>query len=315
MSRRAVLAAALLVAASPAIAAPSDFATELRALQALDGRVQSVGWRLAHGNARYCRDVAPGIGVQLLDAAGFADPAAVRTALGLTSDVAVEAVAAGGPADRAGLRAGMSLAIAARRSVQAMPTVKPGDYARLAGLHDAVEAELAATGKAAFGDSNGAAYVVAGEPACRTRFEMLTRGARASADGRRVTIGRALVEELPEDELLAAALAHELAHNLLGHRARLDASGRSWAKVKLTEREADRLMPWLLANAGYDPGAAARFFERWGPAHDLGLLATPDHDGWKDRARRVAAEAVAVRAALDKPGAADWSKVFTLRPG
>jgi predicted Zn-dependent protease len=129
-----------------------------------------------------------------------------------------------------------------------------------------------------------------------------------------VVVGRKLVEALPEDDLLAAALAHELAHNLLGHRARLDASGRSWSKVKATEREADRLSVWLLANAGYDPAAAVRFFERWGPKFDLGLLATPDHDGWKTRRATVAGEIANLRAAqAANGGAADWSRAF--KPG
>ena len=42
--------------------------------------------------------------------------------------------------------------------------------------------------------------------------------------------------------------------------------------MRRTEREADRLMPWLLANAGYDPAAAARFWRQWGKKHDAGLL-------------------------------------------
>ena len=157
---------------------------------------------------------------------------------------------------------------------------------------------------------------VTGEPACVTRFEMTSAGSKAAADGRRVVIGRKLVEALPADsvrgdELLAAALAHELAHNLLGHRARLDASGRSWSKVRATERESDRLSVWLLANAGYDPQAAVRFFERWGPKFDLGLFATPDHDGWKARVRTVSTEIVAMRAAQAAPGGvADWSRDF-----
>jgi hypothetical protein len=116
----------------------------------------------------------------------------------------------------------------------------------------------------------------------------------------------------PEDELLAAALAHELAHNLLGHRARLDASGRAWSKVKATERQADRLSVWLLANAGYAPDAALRFFERWGPATDLGLFTEPSHDRWKTRVTRIASEIAALRAAMakDAHGDADWPRSF-----
>ena len=320
MSLRGVIAAAALLAAVPALAAPAPPPTlraQLDSFQTLDTRVQSVGWRLIRGNAPYCREVAPRIGLVVFDAAGFGNPAAVRAALDLPDDIAVEAVAADSPAARAGLRPGQALRAVAGQAVAALPTVGPSDYARLVGLHDRIDAALAGGGKVTVVNDAGADIAMTGEPACVTRFELLSAGREAAADGKRVVIGRKLVEALPPDplrgdELLAAALAHELAHNLLGHRARLAASGRSWGKVKATEREADRLAPWLLANAGYDPQAAVRFFERWGPKFDQGLFATPDHDGWKARVRTVSAEIEAIRAAQAKRGGgADWSRDFS----
>ena len=314
MSLRGALAAAALLAAVPATAAsgPAPLRAQLDALQALDTRVQSVGWRLARSNAPYCREVAPGIGLLLFDAAGFADPAAVIAALRLPGAIAVAAVAEGSPSQRAGLRPHLALNEVAGQAVAALPAVKPGDYARLVGLHDRVAAALLVSGSAGFTDAAGNRIAVTGEPACITRFELISAGSKAAADGRRVVIGRKLVEALPEDELLAAALAHELAHNLLGHRARLDASGRSWGKVRATEREADRLSVWILANAGYDPLAAVRFFQRWGPKFDLGLFATPDHDGWKTRVKIVAAEIERLHAAQAvRGGTADWAQDFS----
>ena len=319
MSLRGVIAAAVLLTAAPALAAPAQLTlrAQLGAFQALDTRVQSVGWRLIRGNAPYCREVAPRIGLTVFDAAGFADPAAVRAALGLPGDIAVEAVAADSPAARAGLHSGQPLRAVAGQAVESLAAAGPNDYARLVTLHDRIDATLVATGKVDVTDSGRADSEITGEPACVTRFELLTSGSEAAADGKRVVIGRKLIEAFPldslrGDELLAAALAHELAHNLLGHRARLDASGRSWGKVKATEREADRLSVWLLANAGYDPQAAVRFFERWGPKFDRGILATPDHDGWKRRVRAVSAEIDALRAAQAKRGgSADWSRDFS----
>ena len=310
MIARAALLAAALALAPPAVAAASDLRAQLKELAALDTRVQTAGWRLTRGNAAYCREVAPGIGLQLFDAASYSNPNEVRDALGLPGDVAVAAVADGAPAGRAGLAAHTPLIAVSGQPISALPAAKAGAYARLTALHDRVDSVLLQTGRAAFALASGVPVEVAGEPACVTRFEMLTKGSRAAADGKRVVIGRKLVEELP-DELLAAALAHELAHNLLGHRERLDATGRSWGKVKATEREADRLMPWLLANAGYDPLAAVRFFEAWGPRHDLGLFATPDHDGWKSRVRRVTSETAFMQAAQARRGGpADWSQDF-----
>ena len=317
MSLRGAFAAAVLLTAVPAAAAPTQLTlrAQLDAFQALDTRIQSVAWRLIRGNARYCRTVAPRIGLTVFDAAGFADPAAVRAALGLPGDIAVEAVATDSPAARAGLHSGQPLRAVAGQAVESLPAAWPNDYARLVALHDRIDATLADVGKVVVTDAAGAEIAISGEPVCVTRFELLSSGSKAAADGKRVVIGRKLVEALPPDplggdELLAAALAHELAHNLLGHRARLDASGRSWSKVRATEREADRLSVWLLANAGYDPTAAVRFFQRWGPQFDLGILATPDHDGWKTRIKLVKAEIAKLEAARGSDGKVDWRGVF-----
>ena len=306
-----VIAAALLEPVPAAAApAPLPLRAQLEAFQALDARVQSIGWRLIRSNAAYCRTVSPRIGLTVFDAAGFADPAAVRAALGLPGDIAVEAVAADSPAARAGLHFGQPLRAVAGQAVESLPAAGPNDYARLVALHDRIDAALVASGKVAVTVGRGTDGQITGEPVCITRFELLSSGSKAAADGKRVVIGRKLVEAFPEEELLAAALAHELAHNLLGHRARLDASGRSWSKVRATEREADRLSVWLLANAGYDPMAAVRFFERWGPKFDLGILATPDHDGWKARVKLVAAEIEMVEAARGSDRKADWQGIF-----
>lgn len=314
MIARGGIAAVALIVAFPALAVPAQPRPDLRAqietLQALDARVQSVGWRLVRDNAAYCRAVSPAIGLVLFDAAGFADPAAVRLALGLASDIAVEAVAADSPAARAGLRPGEALRAVAGEEVASLPAVKPSDYARLVSLHDRVDSALRTTGQVSFSDGAGAEFQVAGQPACDTRFELLSAGSEAAADGHRVVIGRKLVEALPQDDLLAAALAHELAHNLLAHRARLVREGRSWGRIKVTEREADRLSVWLLANAGYEPRAAVRFFERWGPKFDFGLFATPDHDGWKARVRLVGEEIAKVEAARGCDDKVDWRTAF-----
>ena len=233
----------------------------------------SVGWRLARANAPFCRDVAPAVGLLLQDVAGYRDPA-LRAALGANGDIAVQAVARNSPAERARLAPNDPLEAIAGQAVASLPAAKPGDYARLAGLHDRIDAALRDTGKVDL-VRDGRILTLVGEPACITRFEMLSDGTRAAADGRRVVIGRKLVEILPEEELLAAALAHELAHNVLAPPRPARCRGPRLEQVKRTEREADRLSVWLLVNAGYEPEAALRFFARWGPMNDLGILSPP----------------------------------------
>jgi hypothetical protein len=324
MIARAMLGLALLAGAlaSPVAAAPAPPAASaalrpaLDALQALDTRVQSVGWKLAAGNARWCARPVPAIGLQLFDAASFGDPGAVRAALALAGDIAVEAVADGSPAGSAGLSPHLPVsAIAGKPTEPAGAPPLRSAYARLVALHDAIDAALVATNSVTLAVGSGAAtrtVTITGQPVCASRFEMLTEDNHAAADGTRVVVSRKLVEFLPADDELAALLAHELAHNILGHRARLDASGRSWGNILATEREADRLSVWLLAAAGYDPEAALRFMARWGPANDNGIFSTPDHDRWKTRIERMTREIAALRTAVaaDPAHEVNWPRDF-----
>src|SRR5690606_32599437 len=122
-------------------------------------------------------------------------------------------------------------------------------------LHAAVAQALAAQGAVTFvlrgADGAERQAIVMGEPACASRFELSEQG-RALAEGSRVIVSREALARNPDDGEAAMLIAHELAHNILQHPRRLDASGRSAAAVAATEREADRLAVWLAANAGYD---------------------------------------------------------------
>ena len=296
-------AAILLLLSAPAVAAQT-MADALEELRREDTRLQSIGWRLAHANAPFCADAAPASGLLLYDARNFAASRAVRSALGLSGDISVGAIAATSPAARAGLRAGEEVLALAGEQMAALPPVPEGDTARIDGLHDRIEAVLAREGTVTVTTPSGT-RTIAGEPACRARFELVEERGRARSDGWRVQIGRDALATIGPDDELAALVAHELAHAILRHRARLDAGQRTARAVRETEREADRLMPWLLRNAGYDPAAATRWVAGWLRRRDGGLLRAPTHDGWRNRLALVSAEVALARAAPGDPPA-DW---------
>jgi len=305
----ALMLACLAVFATPARANDSEY----RSLQALDTRLHEAGWRLATGNALFCRETVPATGLLLHDAAAYPDPREARAAFGLTGDIGVQAVAAGSPAARAGLAADATITAIDGRDPAYDPVSDPR-WQRLQTIRDALDAALVRDGAVTLGwraqGGNPTTAQVGAVPACPTRFEVAALGSRAVADGSRVVVGdRFPGFAYPEDEF-AAAVAHELAHNLLGHRAWLDARGRSQRNVRLTEREADRLAPWLLANAGYDPAAMARFMARWGPRHGGGLFRKRTHEGWDERVETIEAELPLVDRARDGEGKADWSGAF-----
>ncbi len=287
-------------------------------LQREDLRLQAIGWTLATGNAPFC-EAAPAIGLLLQDMASFDAPDRMRTAAGIGGDIAVQAVVPGSPAARAGLAANDEIVSIGAHAMADLPAAKPGTWQRLTGLNDLLEHTLDRDGsvQVAWRDADGEAHgaAIAGVPACRSRFELVDGGGKAVADGQRVLIGREFAGTDYADELFAAAVAHELAHNLLRHRAWLNSVGRKQKNIRVTEREADRLMPWLLANAGYDPAAAARFFRRWGPGHGGWIFRARTHDGWDERADFVRVELPQVEALMASEGAADWRTHFRRETG
>lgn len=301
------LAAGCAVSAA-ALAPPPDFAE----LRAKDERVAAIGYRLATANAQYCDDVVPATGLLLHDVLAYGDADEVRSALGLTSDIGVQAVVPGSPADRAGLAPDQSIVGVAGVAISAMPVDTKKRWRRLENIRTSMAANLRQTGQLSLSRDGGSGLTLVGVPACRSRFEVGPLGKRAVANGERVVIGDRFPGHKWPDELLAAVMAHELAHNVLGHRAWFDANGRKRKHVRLTEREADRLMPWLLANAGYDPGAATRFMQTWGPAHSGGIFRKRTHDGWDERVEIIAAEVALLESRLASGEDADWKSHFQL---
>jgi len=309
--RAAPVLALLLAVAQPALAETREeaAAAALAALQQSDARLLAVGWRLATGNAAYCSDARPAVGLLLQDMAGYAEPEAMRKAAGIAGPIAVQAVAPGSPAEAAGLRANDEITAIDGTAVAALPVADEEDWRRLLRLHDTIDSSLAADGRVGLTVPDRGEVTLEGVPACASRFEIIG-GDGAAAEGRRVVIGRKFVGlSYPEDEF-AAAVAHEFAHNLLRHRVWLDRHGRKWKNVRATEREADRMMPWLLANAGYEPAAALRFMRRWGPDHGGGLFRKRTHEGWDERAETIEAEIALVEAVRAPDGSADWSRHF-----
>lgn len=310
---RSLAAAAALILAVPLHAAPREDKA-LTELQARDAQLFAIGWRLVTANAPFCEPAITALGLSVLDAGAFGDPAAVRRQLGLAADLALGAVAPGSPAAAAGLGVNDTLlAIDGLALAEAYPRNRPA-WQRLIDITAALDAAAAAgpvTLTIARGAEGPRAVTLIGVPACSSRFEVLDSGGKAMAEGTRVIFGKGFPGfAYPEPEF-AAAVAHELAHNVLRHRARLDEAGRSLGNVRLTEREADRLMPWLLANAGFGPDAAARFMERWGPRHDGGLFRNRNHEGWDERAQAIHAEVAKVKSLMVSEGRADWARHFT----
>ena len=115
-----------------------------------------------------------------------------------------------------------------------------------------------------------------------------------------------MIDFAADEAQLAAVIAHELAHNILRHRARLDAVGihrgilgqfgRNARLIRQTEVEADQLSVYLMDRAGYDPQAIITFWERYDRTHPFGFLNAPTHPGPENRIAMVRTEIARIAA-------------------
>ncbi|MFZ1744079.1 MAG: M48 family metalloprotease, partial [Pontixanthobacter sp.] len=242
---------------------PPDFAAVFGQLRMQDDYLQQLGWRLRTGNAPFCTDAVPDIGLLLQDAATFPDSAAVRQVNAIAGDFFVQSVAAHSPAERAGLKPGTEVSGVNGTAFADFPLNPAEKWRRLQDIDVHIRELLHADGSVSLMLPGGKPpLLIEGVPACPGRFELLTKYDTASANAERVAVGAKFIGlTYPENEF-AAVLAHELAHVILKHPQWLDTNGRKRRDVRATEREADELMPWLLVNAGYEPDAAVRFMQR-----------------------------------------------------
>lgn len=307
---RPILAALTLLAAPLASAAPNAAPSPYAALAATEARVAAIGFRLTTANAAWCSVQQPQFGwiwgdPRLYDGARRAE---ALTAYGANdaSHAFIAAVAPASPAASAGLSVGDPVVV-----IDAAP-VPDGENDHPFARITAIEALLAARPvytAVELDAGAGRTVRVTPVPGCTSDFRVEAQNKPgAIADGRLVLVNQGLAEFARDDAELAAAIAHELAHNILRHRARLDAAGvdrglgkqfgRSARLFRQTEVEADRLSVWLLAGAGYDPGAAARFWSKFGQRKGRPLFQASTHPGWRDRVAALDAEADAIAAAL-----------------
>jgi hypothetical protein len=273
---RPLLALALIAAGPPA----DDQATlVVRGLLQQDTAVATIGYRLATANVDLCVEhmIESGMLIETLGQYGATFRSAARQVLGLSDGPTVALVVAGSPAERAGLKQGDVLVDADNTPFAASaPDSADGRFASVEAAMTMLDSALA-DGKARLTVARGGQRMtldLVGVPACRARFQLVPGNyADAVANGTWVQLSTRM-----------AGLAHELAHNALGHR-------KAKAKIqRLHELNADRLMPYLMARAGFDPAAAVALWHRFEARRLGGLFPSATHPPWSDRVRAVETE-------------------------
>lgn len=307
------LALAAAAIAGNAAVDPSQVAA-YRALIDQDLRLATTGYRLALANAAYCDRKERNPGWVIHDVAQYPDNAVAKAAFGFDKPIQVAAVVTDGPAYRSDIKAGDGFVglDGATLYWPAMLVGKTG-YERMASFKQLLGERSAEKSTLPVQVSRGGKDVkltLAPPLVCASDFQIDTDdGLDAGADGQIVRITYGMMRYTNDDAQLAAVVAHELSHNILRHREKLNAQGvdrglgRLFGKSKnailATEIEADRLSVWLMANAGYDPNAALRFWERYGRQHGQGIFSEGTHLRWKNRVKIMQAE-IDLMAATEK---------------
>jgi hypothetical protein len=295
------LLALALIAAGPS--AEDQATLVVRGLLQQDVAVATIGYRLATANVDLCVEhmVDSGMLIETLGQYGAAFRPAARQVLGLSDGPTVALVVAGSPAERAGLKPGDVLVDAdGLPFAAAPPDSAEGRFAGVEAAMTALDAALA-DGKARLTIERAGQRLTVdliGVVACKARFQLVPGDyADAVANGTWVQLSTRMAGFATTPDELAAILAHELAHNALGHR-------KAEAKVqRLHELQADRLMPYLMARAGFDPGAGVVLWRRFQAQRLGGLFPSATHPSWPDRARAVEIERARIAGLVSRGGA------------
>lgn len=298
MQKLAALVTALALGLPPVpAAAGNDREAFYSALAQQEARLAGISYRLTTASARWCPKLTPQPGWILGDLRRFPDDDRVAASgiYGRDEGPFIAAVAPGSPAERGGLTRGTRIA-----AINGDP-ILPTEGGPTMGIDTALVKlyTLDPAGAWTITDSMGRVYRMAPAPGCASAFRIELGGAQAAANGILVRVTLELARSTSDDAELAAVVAHELAHNILRHRDRLG-SDRSAARVRQTEFEADRLAVWLMADAGYDPAAAVRFWGR----HKRPLIRAASHPPRSERIAAIESEMTAMAAARAADAAA-----------
>lgn len=259
------MAAATFIFSSPAAARP----TSIRALAAQEVRLATIAYRIAIANPQACqrREILTGLVLHDLTRYDRAIRPAISQAFSVTDGFGVLGIVPGSVAATAGLRVDDEIIRIGGLTVADYSAVSgPKSYHRMDQFNALVQAaaERGWTELVVRRDGRLLRVPLQGQYGCGGKLALTSSSTHnAWSDGKHVVLTTAMIGLSRSDDEIAFVIAHEMAHNVLGHsdhgRGRRGIFG--FSRAKRGEIEADSYAVHLMRNAGYKPAGGISFLQ------------------------------------------------------
>lgn len=253
-------------------------------------RLAEIEWRLRDAGTAVCGAIKSDLGIAIDDRRAYDQRywPLLATTIGLREFPVVVGVVPNTPASRVGLREGDELLAIDDASTNAIIQRHDGKTPAADAIIDAIASTpLRASLKLKI-RRNGNVFTFAVTPIshCAARLVLITDdNVEAHSDDRNVAISSGLIAMARNDDEIALAAGHELAHIILQHQ-----KGSGINTRRRMEDEADLLGLRLMNCAGYTPSRGFELFRRLGKKEWLGFLRAPTHRSFAKRVYRLESE-------------------------
>lgn len=290
-------AALLLAATNLAMIAPARAAeVSVRTLAAQEARLATMAYAMATASSSVCSHPEMMTGMILHDLTQYRPDrrSEVSRAFGLQAGFGVLQLVPGSAAVRAGLRIDDEIVEVGGVAVTdaAAAQSAPKSFRRMQGFTDILEARLSRGPTPLLIRRGGQlrTLVLSAERGCGGQLSLATSpGLNAWSDGRHIVLTTGMDAFAHGNDEIAFVIAHEMAHNILGHFSHSGAMGIFGApRARNDELDADGFAVRLMSAAGYRPAGGISFLER--SRRRLWWAFSLDHPGFGSRIRTVATE-------------------------
>lgn len=283
-------AAAALSLSSQASARP----VSIRDLAAQEVHLATIAYRIASANAQLCKASEFVTGLVLHDLTRYdrSIRPAVSRAFSVNRGFGIVGIVPGSVAADAGLQIDDEIiAINSLSVADAEAFERPKSYQRMERFNADIQAQLR-YGQADLLVRRGGNLLrvpIRAQKGCGGNLTLTPSSTtNAWADGKHVIVTTGMTKLSRSDDEIAFVIAHEMAHNILGHTAKDGPKGIFGAsKIKRGEIEADSFAVGLMVNGGYQPSGGISFLQN--AARRMWWAVSLDHPGFGRRIKTVSA--------------------------